>query len=150
MKWTCKTSIGSDTRSDKSVSKRSRSECGFKGSSTAACGFAAGAGKTSALNFLAANAAGAHATVLSLADYHPNALPQTVNPELILLDDVTPAHADYLARLAQQYPQAHIFVAARAAAGLPPEFARLTLEQTGERPSPFPRPERSRTRGLPW
>ncbi len=88
----------------------------------------AGLGKTSALNFLAQDG------VQSLSDYHPNALPQTfANPALILLDDATPEHAEYLARLAQQYPQARIVVATHEATSLPPEYVRLTLQPLNER-----------------
>jgi HEAT repeats/PBS lyase HEAT-like repeat len=98
-----------------------------------------GAGKSCALNFLA-QVQGTHPDVPlhSLADFHPGTLPQTFeDPDLILLDDVAPAHAGYLSHLGQQFPRARTVVAAHegddASAGLPAEFARLALLPFNER-----------------
>ncbi len=103
----------------------------------------AGSGKTAALNFLAqqqntrseeARAGVPQPLVQSLADYHPQALPRHFeNPALILLDDVQPFHAAYLADLARDFPQARIFIAVREANNLPPEFVRLALQPFHER-----------------
>jgi HEAT repeat protein len=87
-----------------------------------------GAGKTSALNFLANGA-----TVLSLAGLPAGALPPDLPDALILLDEVQAAHRDYLARLDRDLPQARVLVGAHDLAGLPANFALLALQPFNER-----------------
>ncbi len=92
---------------------------------------ASGAGKTSALQFLSQET-----SVISLSDYHPNALPQKLpNTSLILLDDVQPIRAqrEYIAQLAREFPNARIIVSTHDVRGLPDEFVPLALQPLNER-----------------
>ncbi len=93
---------------------------------------AAGMGKSSALAFISAQVL---APVLSLADYHAQALPEKFsNENFILLDDVSgPAHLEYLAALAQKFPNAKIWAATRAEKFSPQNFSLLELQTLNER-----------------
>jgi hypothetical protein len=93
---------------------------------------ASGLGKSSALAFLSA---GANAPVLSLADYHPGALPEHLpNETWILLDDIgDPAHVLYLQELARKFPSAKIWAVTRDPKLVPADFAQLELQSFNER-----------------
>ncbi|MBI4673432.1 MAG: HEAT repeat domain-containing protein [Chloroflexi bacterium] len=95
---------------------------------------AAGMGKSSALQFIAAHA-GHGATLQSFADFHPQALPeQFQNAGWILFDDVTePAHIAHLETLAQKYPNAKICATAPDAKHAPAGFTAFALEPLNER-----------------
>lgn len=95
---------------------------------------AAGMGKTSALQFIAARA-GHGATLQSFADFHPHALPENFQDDgWILFDDVTePAHLAHLETLAQKYPHAKICATARDAERAPAGFNAFALEPLNER-----------------
>lgn len=93
---------------------------------------AAGLGKSSGLEFIAARE---NARVLSLADFHVRALPDKFeNNACILLDDVSePAHVSHLEALAQKYPGAKIWAAARDPGLVPQGFTALQLQTLNER-----------------
>lgn len=93
---------------------------------------AAGMGKSSALEFIAAQT---QVPVLSFADYLAQALPDKLPSEaMILLDDVSePAHVAYLETLAKKFPAAHIWAATRDAHLVPAEFAAFELQTLNER-----------------
>lgn len=93
---------------------------------------AAGMGKTSALAFISAQVL---APVLSLAEYHTQALPETFpNEHVILLDDVSePAHFEYLESLAQKFPNAKIWAATRNENFSSQHFSALALQTLNER-----------------
>lgn len=91
-----------------------------------------GAGKSAALAWLAA---GAGARVVSLADFHPQALPDKFQNEgWILLDELSaPAHSAHLATLAARWPGARLWAATSDASLVPEGFTRLALEPFNER-----------------
>lgn len=94
---------------------------------------AAGTGKTSALQFIAARA-GHGASFHSFADFHGQALPADFqNDGWILLDDVNdPAQLAHLETLAQKFPDAK-FCAASNFHDAPAPFTVLALEPFNER-----------------
>jgi hypothetical protein len=93
---------------------------------------AAGLGKSSGLHYVAAQE---NARVLSFADFHSRALPEKFeNDACILLDDVSePAHVAHLEALAQKFPNAKIWAAARDSQLVPHEFTALELQTLNER-----------------
>ncbi len=93
---------------------------------------AAGMGKSSALAFISAQVL---APVLSLADYHAQALPEKFpNENFILLDDVSePAHFEYLESLAQKFPSAKIWASSRDMNLSTDKFVSLELQTLNER-----------------
>lgn len=95
---------------------------------------AAGLGKTSALQFIAARA-GQGATLYSYADLHPQALPDKFqNDGWILFDDVSePAHVAHLEMLAQKFPNAKICATTAAKKFAPANFTVLKVQPFNER-----------------
>lgn len=93
---------------------------------------APGMGKSAALEFISSQDS---AAVVSFADFHPRALPEKfANDAVLLLDDVSePAHFAHLETLAQKYPNAKIWAAAREIAELPAGFTTLELLPFNER-----------------
>ncbi|MGE5138450.1 MAG: hypothetical protein ACM3JD_03220, partial [Rudaea sp.] len=90
-----------------------------------------GAGKTSALRFLAKGT-----PILSLSDYHPLAPPDEFGGQpRLLLDDVLAAraHSEHLARLAAKYKSTPIYAAAADGSAAPDGFARLAILPFHER-----------------
>lgn len=95
---------------------------------------AAGSGKSSALEFIAARA-GHGAARQSFADAHPQNLPDKFQDDgWILFDDATDAaHGAHLAALAQKYPHAKFCAAASDAQHAPADFVVLELLPFNER-----------------
>ena len=93
---------------------------------------ATGMGKSAALAFIAAQC---DAPLLSFSDFPSQALPQTFpNEACILFDDASePAHLAYLETLAQKFPNARIWAAAKTKHLTAEKFVSLELQALNER-----------------
>lgn len=93
---------------------------------------AAGTGKTAALDYLART--NPNARLVSLRDFHPQALPRDFqNAAWILLDDYTGEYSAYAAGLSAAFPGASLVLAARTLEGLPENFTALGLAPLNDR-----------------
>lgn len=91
-----------------------------------------GAGKSAALAFLAART---NSALVSFGDFHAQALPTNFqDADWILMDDASqPAHYEHLARLAAQFPAAHIWAASREGSVAVEGFTALAVLPFNER-----------------